>query len=179
MNALNTWSNKLQRNLCLSDNSPQLFLLNHIRDSIYLSIFMVPTHFCTECGVEQAPLLHAGHGSVSHSLAALLYFLLARPALKGSCGWGIREDAGRPVAIGLGQELITGTRFRLLQLHVQAMFLLSTATWAEYRQKSEGKPFTRGDLCSSSTRSTRFFILFSVFNYFSLVCQKQSPDPWI
>lgn len=146
---------------------PQPFLFQSCCWSSNRSLWC-PTHFCTECGVDQTSLLlHTGHGSVSYTLATLLYFSLARPTLQGSCSGEIREDAGRPVPIGLGQKLITWTRFRLFQYHVQAMVLLSTATWAEYKQK-----MSLDVTCSSSTHSTWFLFLFSNFNYFWLVCQK-------
>lgn len=117
---------------------PQLVLCLITREMmpVFKSLFMVPTRVGTEHWVDQmSPLVHAGHSSVSYTLAALLSFPLALPALQGSCSRGIRENAGRPVSIGLGQNLITGTSLRLFQLCVQAMLLLFTATWAEYRPK--------------------------------------------
>lgn len=102
----------------------------------FKSVFTVPTRICTERGVDQMPpLVHAGHGSVPYTLATLLYLPLARPALQGACSRGIREDAGRPIPMGLRQNLVTRTSLRLFQLHVQAMILLFTATWAGYRPK--------------------------------------------
>lgn len=103
---------------------------------IFKSVFMVPTRICTERWVDQMPpLVHAGHSSVPYTLATLLYLPLACPALQGACSRGIREDAGRPIPIGLRQNLITRTSLRLFQLHIQAMILLFTATWAGYRPK--------------------------------------------
>lgn len=100
-----------------------------------------PTWVCAECGVDQVSLLvNAGHSSVAESLATLLYLPVTHPALQGSWSWWIREDASRPVPICLGQKLITGTRpclFQWVQLHIQAMLLLFTATWVEDGQKNE------------------------------------------
>lgn len=100
-----------------------------------------PTWVCAECGVDQVSLLvNAGHSSVAESLATLLYLPVAHPALQGSWSWWIREDASRPVPICLGQKLITGTKpclFQWVQLHIQAIFLLFTATWVEDGQKNE------------------------------------------
>lgn len=91
------------------------------------------TGFCTEGRLHQASLLvNAGHGLVAHTLATLLNLPMPGPTFRWAGSWRAREDASGPVAIGLGEKLIAGTRLCLLQrvrVLVQAEVLLLTATW--------------------------------------------------
>lgn len=101
---------------------------------------MTPTWVSTECGVDQVSLLvNAGHSSVAQTVATLLFFPVTHPALQGPWSWRIREDASRPVPMGLRQKLITETSLcflQLVQLLIQAMLLLFTATWVEDGQNN-------------------------------------------
>lgn len=91
------------------------------------------TGFRTEGRIHQASLLvNAGHGLVAHTLAALLNLPMPGPTFWWAGSWRVREDASGPVATGLGEKLIAGTRLCLLQrvrVLVQAEVLLLTATW--------------------------------------------------
>lgn len=100
-----------------------------------MSVSVSPTWVRAVRGLHQvSPLVNAGHCFVAQTSATLLHLPVACPALQQPRSWGTVEDARRPVPVGLGQELNTGTRLRLLQrveLLVQAMLLLFTATWGE------------------------------------------------
>lgn len=109
---------------------------------------MRSTCVCTECGVDQVSLLvNACYSLVAQTLATLLYLPVAFPALNGSWICWVGEDASRPVPIGLGQMLFTGTSLWLLQwvqLLIKAMLLLFTATWKEDGQKNVKQVCTEG-----------------------------------